>query len=373
MTATASAPQASKTSSSNQATPQFPVTRTPNPRPKPADEGLGFGTAFTDHMFMMDYVEGAGWHEGRIEPYGTIPMDPAAAVLHYAQAVFDGLKAFRGVDGKIRVFRPDKHVARLISSCERMCIPEMDHETTLQSLLQLVRVEKDWVPRAPGTALYLRPTIVATEAFLGVRPAKEYVYFVICSPVGAYYKEGFGPVKIRVAEDHVRAVEGGVGAAKTGANYAASLYAAEQAKHEGYAQVLWLDGRERKYLDEVGTMNLMLRIGDEVVTPPLGGTILPGVTRDSALTLLRDWGIPVAERRIAMDEVLEAADNGTLQEVWGTGTAAVISPVGELKYQDRKIEISGGQPGELTQRLYKAITAIQYGEAPDPHGWTREV
>jgi branched-chain amino acid aminotransferase len=200
MTATASAPQASKTSSSNQATPQFPVTRTPNPRPKPADEGLGFGTAFTDHMFMMDYVEGAGWHEGRIEPYGTIPMDPAAAVLHYAQAVFDGLKAFRGVDGKIRVFRPDKHVARLISSCERMCIPEMDHETTLQSLLQLVRVEKDWVPRAPGTALYLRPTIVATEAFLGVRPAKEYVYFVICSPVGAYYKEGFGPVKIRVAE-----------------------------------------------------------------------------------------------------------------------------------------------------------------------------
>ena len=266
---------------------------------KPKDAELGFGQIFTDHMFLADFQEEKGWYDPRIEPYGPIPMDPAAAVLHYAQAVFDGLKAFRGVDGKIRLFRPQKHVERMNNSAKRMCIPPLDPEMALESIVQLVGLERDWVPRTVGTSLYVRPTIVATEAFLGVRPAKSYVYFVILSPVGAYYPEGMAPVKIRVEERYVRAVEGGLGEAKTGANYAASLMPGEEAKHEGYTQVLYLDGVHRRYLDEVGTMNLMVRIGDEVLTPPLSGTILPGVTRDSVLTLLRDWGIQATERRSA--------------------------------------------------------------------------
>lgn len=349
------------------------ITRATTLKPKPKDSELGFGTVFTDHMFLADYQEGKGWYDPRIEPYGPLVLDPATAVLHYAQAIFEGLKAFRGVDGRVRLFRPHKHIERLNNTARRMCIPALDPDLALRSLVELVGLEREWVPSSVGTALYVRPTIIATEPFLGVRPAKSYIYFVILSPVGAYYPEGMNPVRILVVEKYVRAVEGGVGEAKTSGNYAASLLAAEEAHAAGFTQVLYLDGVHRRYVEEVGTMNIMLRIGDEVVTPPLTGTILPGVTRDSALTLLREWGVPVSERKIGIDEVSEAARKGTLREVWGTGTAAVISPVGELVYRGERIVINGGRIGELTQRLYQAIVDIQYARVRDTRGWTREV
>jgi len=346
------------------------ISRASTKKPKPKDSELTFGTIFTDHIFVMDFQEEKGWYDPRVEPYGPFPLDPAAAVLHYAQAVFDGLKAFRGRDGQVRLFRPQKHVERLIQSSQRLCIPPLDPDIALKSLVTLVGIEKEWVPSTVGTSLYVRPTIIASEPFLGVRPAKSYIYYVILSPVGAYYPEGINPVKILVVDKYVRAVEGGVGGAKTGVNYAASLYAAEEAKHAGFTQVLWLDGRERKYIDEVGTMNIMMKIGDEIVTPPLSGTILAGVTRDSALTLMRDWGLRVSERPVTIDEVAAAARKGTLEEVWGTGTAAVISPVGELAYKGERLVINGGRIGTLTQKLYDAIVGIQYGTAPDTRGWT---
>ncbi len=347
------------------------ITRATTKKPRPKDSELTFGTVFTDHMFVVDFQEEKGWYDPRIEPYGPFSLDPACAVLHYAQAIFDGLKAFRGRDGKVRLFRPQKHIERMNNSARRLCIPTLDPEFALRALVELVRVEKEWVPATVGTSLYIRPTIIASEPFLGVRPAKSYIFYVILSPVGAYYPEGINPVKILVVDKYVRAVEGGVGGVKTGVNYASSLYAAEEAKHLGFTQVLWLDGRERKYLDEVGTMNIMLKIGDEVVTPSLGqGTILPGVTRDSALTLMREWGLRVSERQISIDEVARAAHTGTLKEVWGTGTAAVISPVGELAYKGEHIAINGGRIGELTKRLYDTIVGIQYATAPDTHGWT---
>jgi branched-chain amino acid aminotransferase len=350
------------------------ITRAATRKPRPKDSELGFGTVFTDHMFIADFQEEKGWYDPRVEPYGPLSLDPATAVLHYAQAIFDGLKAFRGPDGRVRLFRPQRHMDRLNTSARRLCIPPLDPELALRSLTTLVGVDRDWVPGTVGTSLYIRPTIIASEPFLGVRPAKEYIYFVILSPVGAYYPEGMNPVKILVVDKYVRAVEGGVGAAKTGVNYASSLYAAEEAKHQGFTQVLWLDGVHRKYIDEVGTMNIMLRMGDEVVTPPLtSGTILAGVTRDSALTLMREWGLRVSERQVSIDEVIAAADKGTLGEVWGTGTAAVISPVGELSYKGRRILINEGRIGELTQRLYDAIVGIQYGTVPDTRGWTLEV
>ena len=300
-------------------------------------------------------------------------MDPAASVLHYAQAVFDGSKAYRSKDGTIRLFRPRKHAERLNISCERLCIPLLDVELVLESFNKLIEVDHAWVPSKPGTSLYLRPTVIASEAFLGVRPSKRYTYFLILSPVGPYYAEGMNPVKILATDEYVRAVPGGTGAAKTAANYAASLYGAEVAKKAGYTQVLWLDGVHHKYLDEVGTMNIMVKIGDEIVTPPLNGSILAGVTRDSILNLMRDWGLKVSERQISIDEVLEAAKAGTLAEMWGTGTAAVVSPVGELGYKDRRITINGGKTGALTQKLYDAIVAIQYGETNDAQGWTKVV
>jgi branched-chain amino acid aminotransferase len=342
-------------------------------KPKPKDADLGFGTVFTDHMFVADFQEEKGWYDPRVVPYGPLPLDPAAAVLHYAQGIFDGLKAFCGADGKVRLFRPQKHVERMNRSAERMCIPPLDPELALRSLVTLVGIEREWVPKSVGHSLYVRPTIIASEAFLGVRPAHSYIYFVILSPVGAYYPEGMAPVKIRVEEKYVRAVDGGLGGAKTGANYAASLMAGEEAKHEGFTQVLWLDGVHRKYIDEVGTMNIMVKIAGEVITPPLGGTILPGVTRDSTLTLLREWGVKVSERQLAIDEVVAAHKAGTLEEVFGTGTAAVISPVGELSYKAHRMVVGGGKIGPTTQRLFDAIVGIQYGTAPDSHGWTVEV
>ena len=345
------------------------ITRCSSLKSRPADDQLQFGTVFTDHMFVAEYTEGKGWHDARVQPYQPFAMDPATAVLHYAQAVFDGCKAYRGGDGIIRFFRADRHAARLNQSCERLCIPTLDPQLILESFHALVKIDQDWVPTKRGTSLYMRPTVIAAEPFLGVRPAKSYLYFLILSPVGPYYAEGINPVKILATDTYVRAVKGGTGAVKTAGNYAASIFAAEEAKHQGYTQVLWLDGVHHKYLDEVGTMNIMVRIGDEVVTPPLSGSILPGVTRDSILTLCRDWGITASERQISIDEVVDAARAGTLAEMWGTGTAAVVSPVGELGYQGEKIVINQGKTGALTQRLYDAIVGIQYGESNDPHAW----
>lgn len=358
-------------SSSNE-TP-ISLTRTRTPHPRPADSSLSFGKVFTDHMFVMNYTEEKGWHDPRVVPYAPFSLDPATSVLHYGQAIFDGLKAFRGADGTIRLFRAQRHAERLNKSARALCIPELDVNLVRRSFEAIVAADHEWVPSTPGTALYIRPTIIATDVMLGVHPSHSYTYFVICSPVGAYYKEGVKPVRILASDNHVRAVKGGLGEAKTAANYAASLSGQAEAEKQGYTQVLWLDGVERKWIDEVGTMNIMMKIGDEVITPPLAGTILDGVTRNSILQLLRDWGHKVSERPISIDEVMAAGRDGSLKEMWGTGTAAVVSPVGELGYKGENIKIGGGQTGELTQKLYDAIVGIQYGRAPDAHGWTTPV
>ncbi|SFK41619.1 branched-chain amino acid aminotransferase [Falsiroseomonas stagni] len=351
----------------------FPITRTSSPKAKPADETLSFGKVLTDHMFLMNYDEGQGWHSPRIEPYGPLSLDPATSVLHYGQAIFDGLKAFRGDDGQIRLFRPDRHAERFNRSARIMCMPEVPVDIIRQSFDALVGVDADWVPRKAGTSLYLRPTIIATDVMLGVHPAHSYLYFLILSPVGSYYKEGVKPVRILASDSHVRAVRGGTGEAKTAANYAQSLSGQQDAAAAGYTQVLYLDGVHRQYLDEVGTMNIMVRIGDEVITPPLAGTILDGVTRASTLQLMRDWGLKVSERPITIDEVMAAGRDGTLKEMWGTGTAAVVSPVGTLGYKGEDVLINGGVTGELTQKLYDSIVGIQYGRTNDAHGWTSVV
>jgi branched-chain amino acid aminotransferase len=350
--------------------PRITLERTSRPQTRPPDSELKFGRVFTDHMFLLDYKDGAGWKNPRIVPFGPLSFSPAAAGLHYGQTMFDGLKALRGGDGKVRVFRLDRHCQRMAEGAGALCMPAIDRELMREAVLEFVRVEKDWVPAAPGTALYLRPTLVATEPFLGVRPATEYLFFLIASPVGAYYAEGFGPVKIRIEDKYVRAAPGGLGAAKAAANYVASLLAAEEAKAAGFSQVLWTDAVEHAALEEVGTMNLFVRIGDEFATPSLSGTILSGVTRDSTVALLRKWGHTVNERRITVEEILSAHRSGRLREVFGTGTAAVISPVGELGWKDQRFKVGDGAPGEMSQKLFKAITDIQYGAAPDPEGWT---
>ncbi len=347
---------------------QIAFTRTAHFKQRPADETLQFGRVFTDHMFMMNYDAGKGWHDPRIVPYQPFTLDPATCVLHYGQAIFDGLKAFRGPDGQIRLFRLRDHAARVNRSAHFLCIPELDPDLVAESIRALVEVDQAWVPSLAGTSLYIRPTIIATETFLGVHPSSSYLYYVIVGPVGAYYPEGMNPVRILASDRHVRAVQGGLGAAKTAGNYAASLFGAEEAQKAGYTQVLWLDGVHHRFLDEVGTMNIMLRIDDEIITPPLNGAILAGITRDSVLTLLRDWGLRVSERPIAIEDVIAAAQAGRL-EMWGTGTAAVISPVGELGFKGERYVINGGNTGALTQKLYDTIVGIQYGTAPDPHGW----
>ncbi len=338
-------------------------------KPLPDEDNLGFGIHFTDHMFKMNYSEKEGWHLPQIVPYGDFHLDPAAVVLHYGQAIFEGLKAYKGKDGKIRLFRPMENAKRLNKSAWRMCMPQVDENDFLQAIKELVSVESRWIPSQKGTSLYIRPFIIATEPFLGVRPAKEYIFSIILTPVGAYYAEGFNPVKIFVTDKFVRAAKGGVGEAKTAGNYAASLMASEEAKELGFTQVLWLDAAQRKYVEEVGTMNIFFLIDDSLVTPSLSGSILPGITRDSVLTLAKDWGIKVEERPISIDEVLESAESGRLKECFGTGTAAVISPVGSLYYKGKSVEVNGGQTGELAQRLFDEITAIQYGEKEDKFGW----
>lgn len=346
----------------------FPIQRTTSPRPRAADGALKFGTVFADHMLLIDYKNGS-WNDGRIVPYGPLVLDPAAAGLHYAQALFDGIKAYRGEDGRIRIFRLERHCARLAEGALRLCMPAIDPVLVAEAVKAIVRADEDWVPSSPGTALYIRPTIFATEPFLGVRPAKAYQFFIITSPVGAYYAEGFGPVSIRIEDRYVRAAPGGLGAVKAAANYVASLMAAEEAKAAGYSQVLWTDAIEHASLEEVGTMNLFVRIGDEVATPALTGTILSGVTRASVIDLLRRWGVTVNERNITVEELLTAQRKGQLVEVFGCGTGAVISPVGELGWKDQKFQVGDGKPGELSQRLFKAITDIQYGRAEDPDNW----
>ena len=343
-------------------------------RPKPKDESkLVFGKTFSDHMFMMDYQTSKGWHNARITPYQDLHFDPAAMVLHYGQGIFEGLKAYRCHDGRILLFRPEKNWERFNRSARRMCMPEITLDIQAKTLETLLKLDVDWIPHSVGSSLYIRPTMIATEPALGVRPAHEYLYFIITGPVAAYYAEGFNPIKIFVADEFIRAVRGGVGEAKTMANYAASLYAAEVAKKKGFTQVLWLDGIERQYVEEVGTMNIFFRLHDELVTPPLTGSILPGVTRDSVIELARHWGLKVTERLISITEVIDEIKTGNLKEIFGTGTAAVISPVGEISYKGELFQIQDGGVGEWSQKLYDEIVAIQYGEKDDPFGWVREV
>ncbi len=339
-------------------------------RPKPTDEStLGFGVQFSDHMFMMEYSEGEGWHDQRIEPYGPVMLDPAALVLHYAQEIFEGLKAYRRKDGVLQLFRPADNFERMNRSALRMCMPAVDIPFVLRSLQELVRLDADWVPRSRGATLYIRPTMIATGATLGVKVSPEYLFYIITGPVGAYYASGFAPTRILVTDTYVRAVPGGVGWAKTGGNYAASLLAAEEAHQKGFSQVLWLDGVERRWVEEVGTSNIFFLLDDELVTPPLAGTILPGITRDSVLTLARDWGLKIAERRITIDEVIDAIASGRLKEMFASGTAAVVSPVGEIGYKGAVHQVNRGQVGDLSRRLFDELTGIQYGEHPDHHGW----
>ncbi len=336
---------------------------------KPDQDNLGFGQYFTDHMFVMKWNREQGWHDAEIKPYGDFNLDPAAMVFHYGQAIFEGLKAYRGQDGSILMFRPQDNLERLNKSAVRMCMPRIPVDKVLQAMKGLVYLDRDWIPESEGAALYLRPTMVATEAALGLRPSDEYLFFIIKSPVGAYYSEGFNPTRIYVEETYVRAVPGGVGEAKTAGNYAASVKALTEAQHKGYTQVLWLDAIEHKYIEEVGTSNIFFVINDELVTPPLGGTILAGITRDSVLQLARDWSITTDERRITIDEVVAAAKDGTLTEAFGAGTAAVISPVGEFCYKGKSIMVNNGKTGELSQRLFDGIQALQRGMMPDPHNW----
>ena len=312
---------------------EIKITKTTSPKQKPAPgQPLGFGKIFTDHMFVMNYTEGKGWHDARIVPYQNLSLAPSAMVFHYGQEMFEGLKAYKGEDGSVYLFRPDMNAKRANNSNKRLVIPELPVEDFVDAVKAVVDVDRDWIPTDPGTSLYIRPFIIATDEFLGVAPSKTYLFIVILSPSGAYYESGLEPVGIWIEDEYVRAVRGGMGFTKTGGNYAASLIAQVKAHDDGYSQVLWLDGVERKYIEEVGAMNIMFKINGKVVTPMLNGSILPGVTRDSILTVCRDWGYEVEERRISVDELVAAAKDGSLEEVWGTGTAAVVSPVNKLRY-----------------------------------------
>ena len=346
------------------------IERTTTPKAKPAaGQKLGFGKIFTDHMFVMNYTEGQGWHDARVVPFQNISLSPAAMVYHSGQEMFEGLKAYKGEDGNVYLFRPDMNAKRTNASNERLVIPQLPEEDFVQAVKAVVDVDRDWVPTEPGTSLYIRPFIIATDEFLGVAPSKTYLFMVILSPSGAYYESGLAPVGIWIEDEYVRAVRGGMGFAKTGGNYAASLIAQQKAHDAGYSQVLWLDGVERKYIEEVGAMNIFFKIAGKVITPMLNGSILPGITRNSVLELCRSWGYDVEERKISADELIEAQKNGTLEECWGTGTAAVISPVGKLRYVDEVMTINGGRIGELSQKLYDTITGIQTGKLEDPRGW----
>jgi len=347
---------------------------TKTPKAKPTDETkLGFGHIFTDHMFAMNYDTGLGWHDARIVPYGEISLSPAAMCLHYGQEIFEGLKAYRRSDGGVQLFRPDENYKRLNNSAKRMVIPEIDEEFMIEATKKLVEIEKDWVPHTDGASLYIRPFIFATDPYVGVRPADHYLFLIILSPSGAYYSTGLNPVKIYVENNYVRAVRGGTGFAKTAANYAISLKGQQEAHDQDYEQVLWLDGVERKYIEEVGSMNIFFVIDGEVITPELQGSVLPGITRKSALEVCKSKGIKATERRITIQEVAEAYDAGKLDEVFGTGTAAVISPVGHLKWGDKVMTINDNKIGKISQMLYDTMTGIQWGKIEDTFGWTVKI
>ena len=340
-------------------------------KPKPESD-FGFGKIFTDYMFEMDYDEQLGWHDAQIRPFGPLKLDPASLVLHYAQETFEGLKAYRTEDGRILLFRPEMNARRLIQSNQRLCMPEIPEALFLECLEALLRVERDWVPIAPSS-LYIRPFVFATEAAVGVHPSSKYKFMILLSPVGAYYADGLNPVRIYVEDEYIRATPGGTGAVKCGGNYAASIIAQAQAARYGFSQVLWLDGKERKYVEEVGTMNVMFKIKGQLITAPLDGTILPGITRDSILHLMREHGLSVKERPLTIDELMDAGRTGQLEEAFGTGTAAVISPIGQLHYKGETIRIHNEKIGPLTQWLYDTLTGIQWGRIPDSYGWTHEI
>ncbi len=350
------------------------ITKTTTPKEKPADASkLGFGKYFTDHMFVMDYDAGEGWHDPRIVPYAPFSLDPATVVFHYAQEIFEGLKAYKTSEGKIQLFRPDCNAKRMQDSAERLCMPPVPVEDFVQACKTLVQVERDWVPDEYGTSLYLRPFMFANDVGLGVHASKKYIFAIIACPVGAYYAEGINPVKIYVEDEYIRAAPGLTGFAKCGGNYAASIKAGDLAEKEGFAQVLWLDGVEKKYVEEVGSMNIMFKIDGKIYTAPCTGTVLPGVTRRSIIELCKDEGYEVIEEHLAIADIMQAAKEGKLEEVYGTGTAAVISPVKELKWKDEVAMIGDGSIGPLTQKLYDTLTGIQWGKLPDTKGWTVDI
>lgn len=361
---------------SNPTKPQIAIEKTKNSKTIPPSKDFGFGRHFSDHMALLEFGKKTPdaatrtWHSPRVVPYGPIALDPGAAVLHYGQELFEGLKAYRGDDGKVRLFRPEMNWKRMQNGAARLCMTAPPLELFCDLLVEFCKVESRWIPRESNCAFYLRPTLIGTEAFLGVRPSNDFLFYVIGSPVGSYYGEGSDSVKIKVETDFVRAAPGGIGAAKTGGNYAASLKAALEAKTEGFAQVLWLDATHRRYIEEVGTMNVFFKIDGKIVTPPLDGTILPGVTRDSILQLLDAEGMPAEQRPIAIDEIKDAASQGTLEEVFGTGTAASVSPVDSLGINGEKIVVGDGRVGPVAARLLKRLTDIQYGRAEDTWGWT---
>ncbi|MFH2059558.1 MAG: branched-chain amino acid aminotransferase [Pseudomonadota bacterium] len=348
---------------------EIKITRAETNRTRPEDPALGFGKVFTDHMFVMDYSQEKGWHNPEIKPFANFSLSPSAMVLHYGQAIFEGLKAYKTADKKIQLFRARDNFERMNRSARGMCIPQIDIDFVMNAMKQLINIEEKWIPETLGTSLYIRPTIIATDPFLGVRASFTYKFFIILSSVGAYYAEGLNPVKIWVSKDHVRSVRGGVGEYKTAGNYAASLIASEKAKKEGYAQVLWLDAIERKYVEEVGAMNIFFVIGDKIVTPELSGSILAGITRFSVVALAKKWGMTIIERKISIDEVFLAHEQGKLTEVFGSGTAAVISPVGEIRYGEKVVIIGDGTPGETAMKFYNALTDIQYGKTKDTDNW----
>ncbi len=352
---------------------EIKVLRTLHPKDKPDSSALGFGKVFTDHMFIMDWSSDIGWHDARIVPFANLSIHPASTVLHYGSEIFEGLKAYRRADGEVQMFRPIENVRRLNNSAERLCLPQIPEEDALQILDTFVSIEKDWTPDKEGTSLYLRPFMFGNDESLGVHAVHHAKFVIIASPVGSYYKEGISPVKIMIEDRDVRAVRGGTGYAKCGGNYAASNRAGEHAEQLGYSQVLWLDGVERKYIEEVGAMNVMFKIDDEIVTPMLTGSILPGITRKSCIEILKDEGYKVSERLLSVDELLSALEEGRLKEAWGCGTAAVVSPIGELCYKDKKFTVNNGVIGDVTQHLYDTLTGIQWGKREDKHGWIRPV
>ncbi|MGG1661936.1 branched-chain amino acid aminotransferase [Brevibacillus sp. NRS-1366] len=349
---------------------QLSIALTGQKKEKPATDKLGFGVNFTDHMFVMDYTEGKGWHDPQIVPYSPLSLDPAAMVFHYGQAVFEGLKAYRNKEDKVWLFRPDQNFKRMNRSLERLSMPLVDEEFMVDALKKLVATDKEWIPTESGTSLYIRPFVIATEPCFGVRASHTYKLIILLSPVGAYYAGGMEPVKIYVENNYVRAVRGGTGNAKVAGNYAGGLKAQVEAKEKGYEQVLWLDGVENKYIEEVGSMNVFFKVKGEVWTPVLNGSILEGITRDSTIRLLQDWGVPVVEKRISIEDLYTAYNNGELEEAFGTGTAAVISPIGDLNWNGHQMIINGEKTGPLTMKLYETMTGIQYGEIEDKFGWS---